>query len=139
MSFYFSKSKFVAAYTRCNKYAWLDKNKPKEKAEVSEFTESLFDNGHKVGELAKQYFNIDVDITVFRENGAQDNTAMIAETQKHLDLGTKRIAEASFSFGGFSILMQIKSILKDTFINYKLFILSRLVVTCISIFICWCT
>ena len=45
----------------------------------------------------------------------------------------------AFSFGGLSILMQIKSILKDTFIDYKLYILSRLVVTCISIFICWCT
>jgi hypothetical protein len=69
MSFNFSKSKFVAACTRCNKYAWLDKNKPKEKAKPSEFTESLFDNGHKVGELAKQYFNIGVDVTVLRENG----------------------------------------------------------------------
>ena len=59
MSFYFSKSKFVSACTRCNKYAWLDKNKPGEKSPVDEFTQSLFDNGHKVGELAKTYFNID--------------------------------------------------------------------------------
>ena len=41
-----------------------------------------------------------------------------------------------FSFGGISILMQIKSILKDTFINYKLIILSRLVCTCISVCLC---
>ena len=67
MGFYFSKSKFVAACTRCNKYAWLDKYKPSEKASVNEFTQSLFDNGHKVGELAKRYFNIDVDVTILNE------------------------------------------------------------------------
>ena len=89
MSFYFSKSKFVAAYMRCNKYAWLDKNKQEEKAEVSEFTESLFDNGHKVGELAKQYFNIDVDVTVKREDGSPDTYAMVAETKKTFVIGSK--------------------------------------------------
>ena len=101
MSFYFSKSRFVAAYMRCNKYAWLDKNRPKEKAEASEFTESLFDNGHKVGELAKQYFNIDVDVTVLKEDGIPDTHAMAVETKKHLSLGTKVIAEASFDYNGF--------------------------------------
>lgn len=44
-----------------------------------------------------------------------------------------------FSMGGLSILTQIKSILKDTFINYKLIILSRLVCTCVSVVICWIT
>ena len=101
MSFNFSKSKFVAAYMRCNKYAWLDKNKQEEKAEVSEFTESLFDNGDKVGALAKQYFNIDVDVTVKREDGSPDTYAMVAETKKHLSLGAKVIAEASFDYNGF--------------------------------------
>jgi hypothetical protein len=101
MSFNFSKSRFVAACTRCNKYAWLDKNKQKEKAKPSEFTESLFDNGHKVGELAKQYFSIDVDVTILNENGAPNNVAMIDETKKQLVAGKKIIAEASFSYGGF--------------------------------------
>jgi RecB family endonuclease NucS len=101
MFFNFSKSKFVAAYTRCNKYAWLDKNKPKEKAEPGEFVESLFDNGHKVGKLAKQYFNVDVDATILKENGEPNNSAMIAETQKQIAAGAKTIAEASFRFGGF--------------------------------------
>lgn len=38
---------------------------------------------------------------------------------------------ACFAIGGLSIVSQIKSILKDTFINYKLLFLSRLIVTCI--------
>ena len=101
MSFFFSKSKFVAACTHCNKYAWLDRNKPEYKKSVDEFTESLFDNGHRVGELAKEYFNADVDVTTYKVNDQLDLAEMVKETEKHLALGTKVIAEASFSFGGF--------------------------------------
>lgn len=38
----------------------------------------------------------------------------------------------AFSLGGLSILMQIKSILVDTSLNYKLLICSRLIVACIT-------
>ena len=68
MTYNFSKSQFVSSCTRCNKYAWLEKNKPNKKADISDFTESLFDNGHRVGELAKQYFNIDADVTVLNRD-----------------------------------------------------------------------
>ena len=101
MTFNFSKSKFVSACTKCNKYAWLDKYIPDKKAPIDEYTESLFENGHKVGELAKKYFNIDVDVTMPNEFGDPDTTAMVYETQKHIAAGTKTIAEASFDFGGF--------------------------------------
>lgn len=62
MNFNFSKSKFVSACTRCNKYEWLDRHMPNKKAPIDEYRESLFDYGHKVGELAKKHFNIDVDV-----------------------------------------------------------------------------
>ena len=101
MSFNFSKSQFVSTCTRCNKYAWLEKNKSDKKADVNEFTESLFDNGHKVGELAKQYFNIDADVTVLNKNDIPDTYAMVRETKKHLAAGTRVIAEASFDYNGF--------------------------------------
>lgn len=101
MGFYFSKSKFVSACTHCNKYEWLDKYKPGEKAPVDDFTQSLFDNGHKVGTLAQAYFHADVDVTAYKEDGNLDLTAMIEKTRKHMNLGTPVIAEASFSFGGF--------------------------------------
>ena len=100
MFFNFSKSKFVACHTGCNKYAWLDLYRSNEKAPVSDFTESLFDNGNKVGELAKQYFNIEADVTVLREDGTPDTYAMITATKNHLVNGTKLLAEASFDFGG---------------------------------------
>ena len=67
MSFNFSKSKFVSVCTTCDKYAWLDKYRPDDKKPIDEYTESLFANGHKVGELAKKYFNIDVDVTILNE------------------------------------------------------------------------
>ncbi len=100
MSLYFSKSKFVSACTSCNKYAWLDLNKPEEKSPVDEFAQSLIESGHKVGELAKEYFNADVDVTVLTRSGSPDLDRMINATEKHLKLGTKTIAEASFNFGG---------------------------------------
>ncbi len=101
MSFYFSKSKFVSSCIRCDKYAWLDRYKPEQKTPVDDFTKSLFDNGHKVGELAKEYFKADVDVTAFKDNGRIDLAEMIKKTEEHIKLGTKVIAEASFSFGGF--------------------------------------
>lgn len=42
----------------------------------------------------------------------------------------------ALSFGGISILMQIKSILKDTFIDYKFIITSRILTCIISLIIC---
>ena len=101
MSFHFSKSKFVSSCIRCNKYAWLDKYMPEEKSPIDDFAKSLFDNGHKVGELAKEYFKADVDVTTYKEDGRLDLAKMIKETENHMKLGTKVIAEASFSFGGF--------------------------------------
>ena len=101
MSFHFSKSKFVSSCIRCNKYAWLDKYMPEEKSPIDDFTKSLFDNGHKVGELAKEYFKAEVDVTSYKGDGRLYLNKMIKDTENHIKLGTKVIAEASFSFGGF--------------------------------------
>jgi len=101
MNFHFSKSKFVAAATHCDKYAWLDKYKPEQKAPVDAYTQSLFDNGHKVGALAQTWFCADVDVTCQDENGKLDLGAMIRETERHMKLGTPVIAEASFDYCGF--------------------------------------
>ena len=49
MSFYISKSRFVSAWEHCNKFAWLEKYMPEKKTPVDEFTQSLFDNGIRVG------------------------------------------------------------------------------------------
>lgn len=42
----------------------------------------------------------------------------------------------ALSFGGISILMQIKSILKDTFVDYKFIMISRLISFIIALIIC---
>ena len=61
----------------------------------------MFDNGHKVGELAKEYFEADVDVTSVDEVGNLVLSKMIEETDKHILLGTRVIAEASFTYNGF--------------------------------------
>ena len=119
MNYNFSKSKFVSAYTTCPKHAWLDNNASDKKPPIDEFTESLFDNGHKVGELAKKYFCIDVDVTVLDEFGVQDRNAMIAKTKKHIAAGTRVIAEASFDFGGFFCSVDI--LIKNEDGSYNLY------------------
>ena len=100
MSFNFSKSKFVSVCTTCNKYAWLDRHRPNDKKPIDEYTESLFDNGYKVGELAKKYFNVNADVTILNEFDEPNTTAMVIETKKQIAAGTKVIAEASFDFWG---------------------------------------
>ena len=100
MSFYISKSRFVSAWEHCNKYAWLEKHMPEKKMPVSEFTESLFSNGHLVGELAKEYFCVEADLTATKADGSQDSAKMLIETERHIKLGTKVLAEASFRYDG---------------------------------------
>ena len=100
MSFYISKSRFVSAWERCNKFAWLETYMPEKKAPIDDFTQSLFDNGHKVGELAKEYLGVEVDLTATKADGTQDSAKMLKETDKHMKLGTKVIAEASFRYDG---------------------------------------
>ena len=100
MSVYISKSGYVSASERCDKYAWLEAHMPDKKAPVDEFTQSLFDNGHKVGQLAKEYLGVEVDVTVHKEDSSINNEAMLRETAKHMKLGTKVLAEASFRYDG---------------------------------------
>ncbi len=45
----------------------------------------------------------------------------------------------ALSLGGLSIIMQIKSIMKDTFIDYKLIMISRILTLVISLIICFLT
>lgn len=100
MSFYISKSGFTSAYNTCNKHAWLDAHMPDQKKPVDDFAQSLFDNGHLIGELAKEHFCVEVDVTVTKENGSPNMAEMLRETEKHMKLGTKVLAEASFRYNG---------------------------------------
>ena len=68
--------------------------------ETSEDAKARIEAGHMVGELAKGMFGPFVDVTVMREDGSQDRSAMIRRTQEEMARGTPVICEAAFSYGG---------------------------------------
>ena len=73
---YLSKSKYCRA-VQCNKMLWMDKNKPECAEELD--NESVFENGTKVGILAKELFGPHIDISY-----QEDLTKMLEETKKCL-------------------------------------------------------
>ena len=85
-----SKSKYCKC-VQCEKILWMNKYKPNEAA--VEDKETIFENGRKVGELAKGLFgvyeDIEFDITL---------TPMIEKTKKLLEEKPNVITEASFSY-----------------------------------------
>lgn len=85
-----SKSKYCRA-KQCNKMLWLDKNMPEVSEKID--NETVFANGHKVGELAKGLFGAYVDIQLDK-----NFTCMIEQTKKHMQAGAKIITEASFEY-----------------------------------------
>ena len=95
---YLSKTIYVRVWS-CPMGAWINKFHP-EMVVISEDTQARFDAGHEVGKLAKGLFGPSVDVTVEREDGKLDLSAMIARTAEEMEKGTPVICEASFSFGG---------------------------------------
>lgn len=91
-----SKSKYCA-YMNCPKECWLSIYKP----ELAQMGNTWIDNGHLVGEKAKELFGKSVDVSAVKENGAQDRTAMKDKTEKLINDGkTETICEAAFSSDG---------------------------------------
>lgn len=95
---FFSKSKYTA-FTNCKKLCWLAKYRPDDKEEDPSL-QARFDNGHKVGDLAKGLFGDFVESTAYRADGSLDITAMLKNTQRFLKEGRENICEAAFSFNG---------------------------------------
>ena len=87
-----SKSKYCMA-VQCNKMLWLDQNKPEQKAATD--NETVFDNGIKVGLLARRLFDNRVDIA-FND----DLSKMIADTHEALRSFHVCVSEASFIYKG---------------------------------------
>lgn len=84
-----SKSKYVRGL-QCPKQLWLDKYKSEEYC-VDESTQSAFNTGNIVGDLARKYFGkctlVDFDKGI---------DSMLKETQDFINSGEVNIAEASF-------------------------------------------
>ena len=85
-----SKSKYCRG-KMCNKMYWMDKYKPEENK--SKVSPSIFDNGQKVGELAKGLFGKYEDVEFNK-----DLNIMIDTTNELLKNKPNIITEASFKF-----------------------------------------
>ena len=87
-----SKSKYVQGAT-CKKKLWLSFYKPEEAKDMN--NKSVFENGNKVGELARDLFgdSILIDYNLGFEK-------MISETKKKLTEKGNIICEASFNYDG---------------------------------------
>jgi hypothetical protein len=57
-----SKSQYIKG-VQCPKALWYYRHRPDLKPEISEAQQHLFDTGHEIGELAKEYFKGGVEIT----------------------------------------------------------------------------
>src|SRR3989344_1068817 len=58
---FLTKSRYVSGLN-CSKAIWLMFNRPEELPEIDEATQHRFNEGHKVGELAKSLFPDGIDI-----------------------------------------------------------------------------
>ena len=87
-----SKSRYVQGVT-CKKKCWLSIHKPEEAKEMNK--DSIFENGNKVGDLARKLFgkSILIDYNLGLEG-------MILETKKRLKEQPNIICEASFHYDG---------------------------------------
>ena len=93
-----SKSKYCGIW-QCPKIAWMKKYKPDECC-VSEDLQAKLDTGNEVGDLAMGLFGDFTEVTVRKDDGNVDLTAMVANTKHELERGTEVICEASFDHNG---------------------------------------
>ena len=94
-----SKSRYTA-YCQCPKNMWLGVHHPEYAPPVDSMTQARFDQGAKLGNLAKQLFPGTVDVTTHNSDGSLDIAAMIEKTRKLMDDGAECIAEAAFFHDG---------------------------------------
>ena len=83
-----TKSRFVNGL-QCSKWIWLEFNRPEELPKTDEATQHRFDEGHKVGELAKSLFPDGINIE-------EIDTAKNHEKTKELLKKRKSLFEAGF-------------------------------------------
>lgn len=83
-----SKSKYLSGL-QCPRYLWVSMHEPEKLPEPDAFTKLLFEQGHLVGELAKQLFPNGVNISV------EDFISNVEETRK-LIKRNKPLFEAGF-------------------------------------------
>lgn len=95
---YLSKSKYCTLW-QCAKQLWLDVNHPEWQTEDPGREERLC-SGNEVGDLAMGLFGDYTEVTVLKEDGRPDISAMIEKTKACIADGIENICEASFSYEG---------------------------------------
>ena len=83
---------------QCQKMLWLDKHKPQLK-DIPPEVRARLDSGNDFGDKAMGMFGEYEEMTVLRPGtNYPDTKAMIANTSRHLALGTPVFCEAAFSY-----------------------------------------
>ena len=79
-----SKSRYVM-FRQCEKSLWLEAYKKNEK-KIDDSRKSIFENGQRVGDIAKGLFGPYVDVTTYKPNSVEDKdlVAMVAKTKSVL-------------------------------------------------------
>ena len=95
---YLSKSKYCTLW-QCAKQLWLDVNHPELQTEDPSREERLR-TGNEVGDLAMGLFGEFTEVTVLKEDGRPNISAMIEKTKACVADGIENICEASFSYEG---------------------------------------
>jgi len=97
-----SKSQYIRGL-QCHKSLWLYKNKPELRDTPNSQTESAFNTGYDVGDLAKELFPNGVEIAFDSSNF----DGMIAKTKELIANGTEVIYEATFKENGIFAMADI--------------------------------
>jgi len=97
-----SKSQYIRGL-QCHKSLWLYKNNPELRDAPDQQTESLFNTGYTVGELAKELFPDGIEIKF----DASNFKGMIEKTKELIANGKEVIYEATFSEDGIFAMADI--------------------------------
>ncbi|MEA3499362.1 MAG: DUF2779 domain-containing protein, partial [Campylobacterota bacterium] len=97
-----SKSQYIRGL-QCHKSLWLYKNQPELKDAPDHQTESSFNTGYDVGELAKELFPNGIEIEFDNSNF----NGMIKKTKELIANGTEVIYEATFKEDGIFAMADI--------------------------------
>ncbi|BAF73238.1 DUF2779 domain-containing protein [Sulfurovum sp. NBC37-1] len=97
-----SKSQYIRGL-QCYKSLWLYKHQPELRQKPDVQTESLFETGCEVGDLAKELFPNGIEITFNSDNF----NGMIAKTKELIESGAEVIYEATFMEDGIFAMADI--------------------------------
>ncbi len=93
---------------QCPKALWLKKYNKEVLTRPDDSALARFETGNEVGDLAYKHFLNGVEIAY-----TKNFDEMIAQTKKHIDDGIKYIYEATFSFNGILVLVDVLEIHED--------------------------